>query len=229
MRAFILAGFAVLAAPAFAEELEGAAEPKTPMEMIASGYQPDTYRFGGTYAVLNSETFSDCQSKCNADNDCSAWSFTSATQTSLARCELKFSLGNGEFRPGTVSGFNPRAFGLVARVEKNEESAVAEIASEDETTLAEAAHEEEIALGDPASVPSEQASFEIVSLPSPKPEFDEITPIETDTADPANLRTKTIRLASFMPMEVMEETRPIDEALEAENAPIELNPQRLFD
>lgn len=89
---------AVIAAPAFAEQ-----------EHTGPIYEPDTYRFGGTYSVVGSGSASQCASTCGQDNNCLAWSFVDLPGTSSKfACELKSTTGRAEINPTSISGISPR-------------------------------------------------------------------------------------------------------------------------
>ncbi|MEL6473931.1 MAG: PAN domain-containing protein [Pseudomonadota bacterium] len=92
---------AAAAAGSYAEDLKGGETAEVPV-----GHLVDEYRFGGTYAVIDTGSPTSCQARCNMDDDCLAWSFTSPSPNEARRCELKATVGNAEIRPGTVSGIS---------------------------------------------------------------------------------------------------------------------------
>ena len=94
----IILAAAVFAAPAFADK-------KTEGPV----YEPNTYRFGGTYSVAPSSTPSQCASTCGSDTRCVSWSFIDkpGAHTQNA-CELKSNAGKSEENPSAVSGISPR-------------------------------------------------------------------------------------------------------------------------
>ena len=95
----ILLAAALFAAPAFADKKEK----KGPV------YEPNTYRFGGTYSVLESRSASQCSATCGRDGRCLAWSFVDLPGASGQNsCELKSTLGKSETNPTSVSGISPR-------------------------------------------------------------------------------------------------------------------------
>jgi len=89
---------AVFAAPAFAEK-----------EATGPVYEPNTYRFGGTYSVVSSQSPTQCATACGRDTNCLAWSFLDLPGASIQNsCELKTSLGKSEVNPSATSGISPK-------------------------------------------------------------------------------------------------------------------------
>ena len=88
---------AMFVAPAFAEK-----ETKGPV------YEPNTYRFGGTYTVVASQSASQCAAACGRDANCMAWSFVDLPGgSSQNACELKSTIGKAETNPTSISGISP--------------------------------------------------------------------------------------------------------------------------
>jgi len=104
MRAMIAATLlTALAAPAFA----GESEYKGPV------YEPNTYRFGGTYASESVTSATACSNICGEDLYCKAWSFVKISgNLGGATCELKHTTGRAEPNPTSTSGISPRIEGL---------------------------------------------------------------------------------------------------------------------
>ena len=95
----ILMAAVIFAAPTFAEK-----------EASGPVFEPNTYRYGGTYTVVKSQSAAQCSATCGKDSRCKAWSFVdlpgaSATQNA---CELKSAIGKTEPNPTSVSGISPR-------------------------------------------------------------------------------------------------------------------------
>ena len=89
---------AIFVAPAFAET-----EAKGPV------FEPNTYRFGGTYTVVSSQSPSQCSTACGRDSNCLAWSFVDLPGGSAQNaCELKSTLGKAEENPSAISGISPQ-------------------------------------------------------------------------------------------------------------------------
>ena len=94
----IILAAAIFAAPAFAD--------KTTEGPV---YEPNTYRFGGTYSVSPSSTPSQCASACGGDSRCLSWSFVDKPGAHAQNaCELKSNIGKSEENPSAVSGISPR-------------------------------------------------------------------------------------------------------------------------
>ena len=95
----ILLAAALFAAPAFADKKEK----KGPV------FEPNTYRFGGTYSVLSSRSASQCSTTCGRDARCLSWSFVDLPGASGQNsCELKSTIGKSETNPTATSGISPR-------------------------------------------------------------------------------------------------------------------------
>lgn len=187
MRALIAASLLVFAAPAFAEELEGAATPETRADWVSAGYQPDIYRYGGTFAVKAADDAPACAKLCEANADCVTWSFVTKTNLADARCELKVSMGRSEKRPGAYSGFSSKAFGgarmsfaAAPEAEKPSEAAPAKIAEVEAETVEAAAPVETAATAEPVSLVKPVAPEKIAATaPSLKPDpFQSLAPVE---------------------------------------------------
>jgi len=67
-------------------------------------HEPNTYRFGATYSVVDTATALICETACDGDASCKAWSFVDAYGASPARCELKAGQGRKEENPLATSG-----------------------------------------------------------------------------------------------------------------------------
>jgi len=88
---------AIFAAPAFAEKSQGPV------------FEPDTYRFGGTYTVVSSQSPSQCSTACGRDTNCKSWSFVDLPGASAQNaCELKSTIGRSEANPSATSGLSPQ-------------------------------------------------------------------------------------------------------------------------
>ena len=95
----ILLAAAFFAAPAFADKKDS----KGPV------FEPNTYRFGGTYSVLSSRSASQCSATCGQDSRCLSWSFVDVPGASGQNaCELKSTVGRSETNPTSISGISPR-------------------------------------------------------------------------------------------------------------------------
>lgn len=95
----ILLAAALFAAPAFADKKEK----KGPV------FEPNTYRFGGTYSVSSSRSASQCAAACGRDGRCVSWSFVDLPGASGPNsCELKSTAGRSETNPSSISGISPR-------------------------------------------------------------------------------------------------------------------------
>ena len=107
-----------LAANAHADGKEGemrAAPPIAPLEATGSGamlepvslpagHEPNVYRFGATYSVVDSASALACAAACDDDLSCKAWSYVDTYGASPARCELKRGQGRKEENPLATSG-----------------------------------------------------------------------------------------------------------------------------
>lgn len=72
-------------------------------------HEPNTYRHGGTYAVVGANSAESCARQCDRDQICLAWSFQRATRDlGNARCELKQTTGRAQTNPLMISGISPR-------------------------------------------------------------------------------------------------------------------------
>lgn len=88
----------ILAAPAFADK-----KAKGPV------YEPDTYRFGGTYSTVASQSATQCATSCKQDRYCIAWSYLDLPGPhSQNACELKSTIGKAENNPSATSGISAR-------------------------------------------------------------------------------------------------------------------------
>lgn len=95
----IMLAAAIFAAPAFAEK----------KEKTGPVYEPNTYRFGGTYSVTSSLSPSQCSSTCGRDSRCLAWSFVNTPGAANKNaCELKSTVGKSESNPTATSGISER-------------------------------------------------------------------------------------------------------------------------
>ena len=89
----------IFAAPAFADK----------KKTTGPVFEPNTYRFGGTYSVLDSRSASQCSSTCGQDSRCLAWSFVDTPGAARKNsCELKSTIGRSENNPTATSGLSPR-------------------------------------------------------------------------------------------------------------------------
>lgn len=87
-------------APLEATGTQALYEPAT----LPPGHEPNAYRFGATYAVIDSDAPLACETACNDDLSCKAWSFVETYGGSPARCELKRGQGRKEENPLATSG-----------------------------------------------------------------------------------------------------------------------------
>lgn len=74
---------------------------------ILPGQIDNTYRFGGTYQTLLSDSPSACADACSQSKPCKAWSFRKPRADEPAACQLKRTAGMAEHHPGFVSGISP--------------------------------------------------------------------------------------------------------------------------
>ena len=97
-RSFLLV-ISLLAAPAFADD----AKPAEPL------YEPQTYRFGGTYLSEDAASPTGCSEVCAHDPFCKSWSFLKfQSEMASGTCELKHTIGFAERNPTSTSGISPR-------------------------------------------------------------------------------------------------------------------------
>ena len=90
---------AIFAAPAFAEK----------KEKSGPVFEPNTYRFGGTYSVTSVLSASQCSTACGRDTRCLSWSFVDTIGAAAKNsCELKSIVGRSETNPTSTSGVSPR-------------------------------------------------------------------------------------------------------------------------
>lgn len=71
---------------------------------LPPGHERDVYRFGATYAVVESTSSLSCETACDGDVSCQAWSFVETYGASPARCELKRGQGRKEENRLATSG-----------------------------------------------------------------------------------------------------------------------------
>lgn len=95
-----LAAAVLIGAPAIADKHEKTAH--------APGHEHQTYRFGATYNVITASDASACQSTCDGDARCRAWSYVRPVANASAYCELKRGVGSPERNPSSISGVSPR-------------------------------------------------------------------------------------------------------------------------
>lgn len=67
-------------------------------------HEPNTYRFGATYSVVDTSSALACEAACDGDASCRAWSYVDSYGASPARCELKAGQGRKEENPLATSG-----------------------------------------------------------------------------------------------------------------------------
>lgn len=71
--------------------------------------EENTYRSGGTYAVIAGVSAQACSDSCGQDARCLSWSFVRhGSQRPVSRCELKAGIGAAEPDPNALSGISPR-------------------------------------------------------------------------------------------------------------------------
>lgn len=71
---------------------------------VAPGHEPNTYRFGATYSVVDIASALACEAACDGDASCKAWSYVDTYGAAPARCELKGGQGRKEENPLATSG-----------------------------------------------------------------------------------------------------------------------------
>lgn len=69
-----------------------------------ASHEPNTYRFGATYSVVDTNSALACETACDEDASCKAWSHVDSYGASPARCELKRGQGRREENPLATSG-----------------------------------------------------------------------------------------------------------------------------
>ncbi len=95
----ILFVMSLLAAPALADDAKA----------TGPSYEPQTYRFGGTYLSEPAYSPTSCSQTCARDPFCKSWSYIKmAGQAGAGACELKHVIGRSEANPTSVSGISPR-------------------------------------------------------------------------------------------------------------------------
>lgn len=95
----ILLALSLLAAPAFADD----ADDTGPL------YEPQTYRFGGTYLSEPAYSTTGCARVCGQDPFCKSWSYLKFEGAAgSGTCELKHTIGAAEPNPSSTSGISPR-------------------------------------------------------------------------------------------------------------------------
>ena len=67
-------------------------------------HEPNIYRFGATYSVVDTSSALACEAACDGDASCRAWSYVDTYGASPARCELKQGQGRREENPLATSG-----------------------------------------------------------------------------------------------------------------------------
>lgn len=182
MRVLIAAAALAFAAPAFADDSKSA-----PAESW-SGHFVDQYRFGGTYDVIKAGDASACEAVCTNSEPCLAWSYATESLNSESYCELKHTVGTGEYRPGTISGvsatiFDPpvRRFSdgttdmpTAAPVEAVETASVEAPVELVETVVVEVPVEAEAPV-ETVSVEAPVEALEIVAVETPAEEMETVT------------------------------------------------------
>lgn len=107
-----------LAASAHADGKEGktlSVRPIAPLEATGTvteaaytpapaSHEPNIYRFGATYSVVDTASALACETACDEDVSCKAWSYVDTYGASPARCELKRGQGRKEENPLATSG-----------------------------------------------------------------------------------------------------------------------------
>lgn len=71
---------------------------------LPPGHEPETYRFGATYSVMDAASALACEAACDDALSCQAWSFVDTYGASAARCELKRGQGRKEENRLATSG-----------------------------------------------------------------------------------------------------------------------------
>ena len=98
---FSIASFALLAGTASAQQYS---------------HEKNTYRYGGTYSKVQTNSATSCAALCSRESVCRSWSFQRATRgLGPATCELKAVVGKSVKNPLMTSGINP----LLARQGQN--------------------------------------------------------------------------------------------------------------
>lgn len=71
-------------------------------------HETGTYRYGGTYSKIQTNSAASCAALCAQESVCRSWSFQRATKGfGSATCELKAIVGNAVKNPLMISGINP--------------------------------------------------------------------------------------------------------------------------
>lgn len=85
--------------------LEATGQEAAPLPVSAApGHEPSTYRFGATYIVIDGGDALACETACDDEFSCQAWSFVDSYGASPARCELKRGQGRKEENRLATSG-----------------------------------------------------------------------------------------------------------------------------
>ena len=97
LRACLLA-FGLMITPAYADDTKS----------DGPQYEPQTYRFGGTYLRERSYGATGCAQVCGRDPFCKSWSFLQFEgNAGSGMCELKHTIGRSEANPTATSGISP--------------------------------------------------------------------------------------------------------------------------
>ena len=68
------------------------------------GHEIDMYRYGQMIAAMRGTSPESCEQACSQDARCASWSLVPASFQIGPVCELKATLGQQAYRPGTISG-----------------------------------------------------------------------------------------------------------------------------
>ncbi|MDJ0920155.1 MAG: hypothetical protein QNI84_03445 [Henriciella sp.] len=88
------------------------ADPATKSAATAElpGQEYNVYRSGQPHRSTRGTDSISCQTECNIDETCASWAYVAATLQTGPRCELKRTIGPGEYRPGSISGVSSRYY-----------------------------------------------------------------------------------------------------------------------